>query len=130
MAVNDRFISPPHIRYEGVVERYEYAHFPLNDAFDKLNAAKEHLDRFFAAHTDPCPDNDALNAEYNRLRAVYSALSIRYAAASANVRTTESALHESLNNIRDAIDEMCRSSEVRSDSIKSTEPDKPRITYL
>jgi len=86
MASNDRVIVSV-TEMEAAINKYENARSTLQDAFKRLDSAKDHLDR--------CYEGPAKMA-----------LSARWATINANVRSAENAIEESVQGLRNTISTM------------------------
>ena len=83
---NDRILVST-AEMEAAIQRYESARQTLQDAYQKLDAAKEHLDNCYKGPA-------------------YMALSARYLDIKANVITADRAIDETVTGLRNTINTM------------------------
>lgn len=86
MAANDRILVDT-ADLEAAIQKYVSVNETLQEAFKKLDSAKEHLDRCYKG-------------------AAYMALSAKLMVQYANARTAENAVRESENGLRQTISSM------------------------
>ncbi|MBQ3079553.1 MAG: WXG100 family type VII secretion target [Clostridia bacterium] len=110
MASNDRIlVSVSEMR--AAIGRYEGARNTLQDAFKKLESAKDHLDNCYKGPA-------------------YVALSVKWLDIYANVKTAENAIQESVNGLNNTISQMSEAEGAIGSSASSLDTGSSAPTYL
>ena len=110
MASNDRILVSVS-EMEATISKYESARSILHDAYSKLDSAKDHLDNCYKGPA-------------------YLALSAKYAGIYMNVRTADRAIDESVNGLRNTINEMKEAEGANVSGASSLSTGTAAPTYL
>lgn len=96
---------------EAAIQKYEGAHTTLQEAYGKMDAAREHLDRCYKGPG-------------------YVALSLKLADIYANVRTADRAIDETISGLRTTINEMNQGEQTVQSNTNALEVGKNAPVYL
>ena len=110
MATNDRIlVSVPEM--EAAIQKYEGARNTLQESFNKLSSAKDHLDNCYKGPA-------------------YMALSARWTVIYGNVKTAENAIEEAVNGLRNTITQMSGAESEIGSKMAALETASSAPTYL
>lgn len=107
---NDHILVSTQAMQEAI-QKYENARQTLQEAYSQLDSAKEHLDRCYAGPAK-------------------AVLLVRYADICMNVRTADNAIDESVNGLRNTINEMEDTEETITGQYQNLETGRGAPTYL
>lgn len=110
MASNDRILVSVS-EMEATITKYDNAHSTLQDAFSKLESAKDHLDNCYKGPA-------------------YVALCAKWTNIYANVRTAENAIEETVTGLRNTISQMEEAETTIGGGVSALETGSSAPTYL
>ena len=110
MAANDRILVSTS-EMETAISKYEHARNTLQEAFSKLESAKDHLDNCYKGPA-------------------YLALSAKWHIQYANVKSAERAIDETVNGLRKTISEMTNTEKQVGSDAASLDTGRSAPTYL
>lgn len=110
MATNDRILVSTS-EMEATIQKYENARSILEDAFSKLESAKDHLDNCYKGPA-------------------YLALCAKWTSIYMNVKTAEHAIDASVNGLRKTISQMDSTEKEVGSSVGSLDTGRSAPTYL